>query len=187
VGVSWIDAKAFCEWLTKHERYSGILPRGNFYRLPTDEEWSVAVGLESEPGNTPQEKNLKIRLYPWGKGWPPPGGAGNYPGEESRIGDEPPDWLTTHVIRGYNDGYPRTSPVGSFAANENGLYDMGGNVWQWCEDWFNSQNERRVMRGGSWYTANPQSLLASCRFAGPPDSREMTLGFRCVVARESSR
>ncbi|HKB89622.1 MAG TPA: SUMF1/EgtB/PvdO family nonheme iron enzyme [Opitutaceae bacterium] len=54
MGVSWDDAKAFCEWLTKQERGSGALPEGMHYRLPTDEEWSVAVGLDSEPGNTPE-------------------------------------------------------------------------------------------------------------------------------------
>jgi Sulfatase-modifying factor enzyme 1 len=52
VGVSWDDAKAFCEWLTKRERASGVLPAGMQYRLPTDQEWSVAVGLEAEAGRT---------------------------------------------------------------------------------------------------------------------------------------
>jgi heme-degrading monooxygenase HmoA len=63
VGVSWDDANAFCEWLTKRERRSGALPEGMHYRLPTDQEWSVAVGLDSEPGNTPEEKDSKVRLY----------------------------------------------------------------------------------------------------------------------------
>ena len=119
VGVSWDDVKAFCEWLTKRERGSGALPESMHYRLPTDTEWSVAVGLDSEPGNTPEEKSSKINLYPWGTKWPPPSGSGNYCGEEARIRNEPEGWP---VIQGYSDGYPRTSPVGSFAANKNGLY-----------------------------------------------------------------
>src|SRR5271165_999741 len=185
VGVSWDDAKAFCEWLTKRERGSGALPEGMYYRLPTDEEWSIAVGLDSEAGNTPQEKDSTIKLYPWGTKWPPPPGAGNYAGEEERIGKEPEDWK---VIEGYNDGYPRTSPVGSFAANKNGLYDMGGNVWQWCEDWYSSLNKYRVVRGGSWVDNLDFNVLSSSRtYRREPYLRYDMVGFRCVVARESSR
>src|SRR5438132_7712247 len=69
--VSRADVKAFSEWLTKRERGSGALPESLHYRLPTDNEWS-AVGLDSEQGNTPQEKDSKIRLFPWGTKWPPP-------------------------------------------------------------------------------------------------------------------
>jgi formylglycine-generating enzyme required for sulfatase activity len=185
VGVSWDDAKAFCEWLTKRERGSGSLPEGMHYRLPTDEEWSIAVGLDSEAGNTPQEKDSMIKLYPWGTKWPPPPGAGNYAGEEEKIRKEPEDW---GVIEGYNDGYPRTSPVGSFAANKNGLYDMGGNVWQWCEDWYNSLNQYRVVRGGSWVDNLDFNVLSSSRtYHREPYLRYDMVGFRCVVARESSQ
>jgi formylglycine-generating enzyme required for sulfatase activity len=103
VGVSWNDAKKFCEWLTRREQGSGMLPSGRIYRLPTDAEWSAGVGLQGEEGNTPEEKRGKIKLYPWGKNWPPPEGAGNYAGEEAQTGNWPSDW---QVIKGYNDGYP---------------------------------------------------------------------------------
>jgi formylglycine-generating enzyme required for sulfatase activity len=184
VGASWNDARAFCEWLTKRERASGALPEGMRYRLPTDEEWSIAVGLDSETGNTPGDKDDDIKLYPWGKEWPPPPGAGNYAGEESRTGNEP---VNSTVIIGYYDGYPRTSPVGSFTANKNGLYDMGGNVWQWCEDLFGSSNDYRVLRGGSWNTGGDPYIFASHRGNSAPDSRYDDYGFRCVLAQESSQ
>jgi formylglycine-generating enzyme required for sulfatase activity len=184
VGVSWDDSKAFCEWLTKRERASGTLPEDMQYRLPTDQEWSVAVGLDSESGNIPQEKNFQIKLYAWGPAWPPPTGVGNYCGVESKVGSEPSKWT---VIRDYNDGYPRTSPVGSFPANKNGLYDMSGNVWQWCEDWYNSENTHRVLRGASWDSHNPAFLLLSARDYITPDYRGSFAGFRCVLAREPAR
>ena len=187
VGVSWADAKAFCSWLTKKEQAEGRLPPKMVYRLPTDEEWSAAVGLKNEVGSTPEEKSGKLLLYPWDipqkrdKSWPPPSGAGNYAGEEAKIGDWPPG---QPVIEGYNDGYPRTSAVGSFEANSSGLYDMGGNVWQWCEDWYNAQAQYRVLRGASWINVNPDSLLASYRNHYSPDNRFGTFGFRCVAAVE---
>jgi formylglycine-generating enzyme required for sulfatase activity len=91
------------------------------------------------------------------------------------------------VIEGYNDGYPRTSPVGSFEANQFGLFDMWGNAWQWCEDWFNAKMEFRVWRGASWYNSNPDNLRASFRSYYPPLNRNVTVGFRCVVAVKSSQ
>jgi len=184
VGVSWDDASAFCAWLTNREYRSGTLPQGRYYRLPTDQEWSIAVALDSESGNTPEEKDSKIRVYPWGTEWPPPPGAGNYCGAEAKIGNESGSLI---VIEGYEDAYPRTSPVGSFAANKNALYDMGGNVWQWCQDWYNSEQIYRVLRGGSWYEHDPDRILASFRRAHTPDRRGADAGFRCVIAREPSR
>jgi formylglycine-generating enzyme required for sulfatase activity len=191
VGVSWNDANEFCKWLTKRERSAGDLPDDTVYRLPKDEEWSAAVGLKNEVGNTPEENSGKIELYPWeippkqNKSWPPPAGAGNYAGEEVKNGDWPSEWA---VIEGYNDGYPRTSPVGSFASNMNGLYDMGGNVWQWCMERYNADNEGRLRRGASWASENQDDLLASSHdYSSGPNFRDDDIGFRCVVAVESSR
>ena len=143
VNVSWNDAQAFCEWLTKKELAEGKIKAGQKYRLPTDAEWSVAVGLGKEKGNTPEEKHRGIKdVYPWGKEWPPPVEAGNY-------------YKSLKV-----DKFEYTSPVGSFAANKLGLHDMGGNVWEWCEDKYSPTSTRRVLRGASWGIVYPD---ACCR------------------------
>jgi formylglycine-generating enzyme required for sulfatase activity len=165
VNVSWEDANAFCAWLTKKEFHEGKIKAGQKYRLPTDAEWSVAVGLGKEKGNTPEEKNRGIKdVYPWGKEWPPPKEVGNY-GESLNV-----------------DSYKYTSPVGSFAANKLGLHDMGGNVYEWCEDWYNPAAETyRVSRGASWLIGTPDLLLSSKRNHDSPGGRLFHVGFRCVL------
>ena len=164
VNVSWGDAQAFCAWLTKKERGEGKIKATQRYRLPTDAEWSVAVGLEGEAGGTPEDKDRKIKgVYPWGTQWPPPKGAGNY---DKSLGV---------------DDYKYTSPVGSFKANQHGLFDMGGNVWQWCEDWYDGDQTLRVLRGASWIDDNPGRLLSSDRDCNFPDYRICDFGFRCVL------
>ena len=177
VYVSWNDAAAFCKWLTDKERKTGLLAPNQLYRLPTDLEWSKAAGLPEESGKTPDERDVGIKdVYPWGTQWPPPPGAGNYDGEET--GSEV-------CIKGYDDGYVYTSPVGAFAMNKYGLYDMGGNAWEWCLDWFNGEQKQKVLRGASWYNGDLQlSLLSSCRWPSPPDKSSDNFGFRCVIATE---
>ncbi len=179
-GVSWLDAQAFCEWLSKREISSGTITGNQSYRLPTDSEWSVAVGLNESTAGTPKEKSGKTPgEYPWGMGWPPPNGAGNYGGSEANDKDWPADRIP---IPGYRDDYGRTSPVGSFAPNSHGLYDLGGNVWQWCEDWYDGDRQYRVLRGASWNDCNNQRLLSSFRGRNVPDVRRDFVGFRCVLA-----
>ena len=85
------------------------------------------------------------------------------------------------IIAGYDDGYPETSPVGSFKPNQFGLCDLGGNVWEWCEDSYDTREEFRVLRGGSWFGSVPRALLSSYRFNGPPVNRYAYVGFRCVL------
>jgi formylglycine-generating enzyme required for sulfatase activity len=184
-GVSWEDAKAFCQWLTEKERKDELISGSQSYRLPTDAEWSAAVGLDEPSGGMPKDKDAKIKgVYPWGAEWPPPPGAGNYAGEEAKDENWPSNW---NVIAGYHDGYARTSPVGSFKPNRYGLYDMGGNVWQWCEDWYDTSQKSRVLRGASWVNFDPGFLLSSFRNVSAPGSRLNLFGFRVVLVDDSSR
>jgi len=181
--VSWNDGRAFCAWMTEQERAIGVISSQQFYRLPTDEEWSAAVGLTAEAGSTPEEKDGKIKgVYPWGTQWPPSNGAGNY--ADNSLRTQINDSL---AIDGYSDGYATTSPVGSFAANQFGLYDMGGNVWQWCEDWYNGDQRTRALRGAAWSSSNPLYLASSSRSCDTPNTRRNDIGFRCVLVEGMSR
>ena len=180
VNVTWQEALAFCKWLTEKERKDGSLPASTLYRLPTDAEWSTAVGLPEESGKNPEARDMGIPdVYPWGNQWPPPSGAGNYTGEETG---------SDVAIKGYDDGFAWTSPVGSFPANKYGLYDMGGNVWQWVMDAWNTDSKHKVLRGASWYNgALKLSLLSSCRVHAASDSSTDNYGFRVVRASETAK
>ena len=178
VNVSWDDAKAFCRWLTRKERREGRLGPNQEYRLPTDAEWSVAVGLDEPRTGTPESRNQRIKgIYPWGTQWPPPRGAGNFADEAARRGR----YTNWTVISGYDDHYDATAPVGSFKPNRYGLYDLSGNVWEWCEDSFDGITSSRVVRGGAFNVLRADFLLSSYRFGDVPGARHDSLGFRCVV------
>ena len=182
VNMSWEDAKAFCRWLTAKERGEGKLAPNQEYRLPTDLEWGVAVGLQNESGNTTPRHDSKVQgVYPWGAQWPPPRGAGNFADESARR-----KFSGSTVIAGYDDGYATASPVGSFAANQYGLYDLAGNVWEWCEDFYGGKSGTHVLRGGSWGNSNPDTLLSSCRAYGTSDGRQDRVGFRMVLGEASA-
>jgi len=171
VMVSWEDAKGFCAWLSRKE--------GRTYRLPTDGEWSFAVGIgdREDPDTSPESKYLKLPdVYPWGSTWPPPAGAGNF--ADDTLKEKEP---TRPVIEGYHDGYAATSPVMSFKPNQFGLYDMSGNVWQWCEDKISPKKDQRVLRGGSWHGYARDDLLSSYRRRGDPSYRSSSYGFRVVT------
>jgi serine/threonine protein kinase/formylglycine-generating enzyme required for sulfatase activity len=182
VGVSWDEARDFCEWLSVKE--------GRRYRLPTDEEWSAAVGNG---------------IYPWGNAWPPGNGSGNY-ADLSFLNSLPgKDWK--NELGNYYDSYPRTSPAGKFKPNVWGLFDMGGNVWQWCEDKYRAsmnnaeilekypslRNEKasdgtpyRVVRGGAWDIDDPIFLRSTFRNIVRPTTRGDAFGFRCVLVTPSA-
>lgn len=167
VQVSWEDAVAFCVWLTAREQKSGKLPPATRYRLPTDHEWSCAIeiGAKEQAERSPAGKDGGVPGYPWGEAWPPPKGAGNL---------DPS--LALEV-------FETTSPVGNFGANALGLYDLCGNVWEWCDDWVDpTTQEDRVLRGGSWFDGAEIYLRSSARYYDRPGSRSDFTGFRCVLA-----
>jgi formylglycine-generating enzyme required for sulfatase activity len=141
VNVCWNDAVEYCRWLSKKE--------GKTYRLPTEAEWEYAC----RAGTT-------TRYY---SGDDPETLANVANVADATAKAKFPDWRC--AIKA-NDGYVFTSPVGSFKPNAFGLYDMHGNAWQWCADWYGAEyyakspaddptgpdtGDDRVLRGGSWY------------------------------------
>ncbi|MCB1062548.1 MAG: SUMF1/EgtB/PvdO family nonheme iron enzyme, partial [Verrucomicrobiae bacterium] len=177
VWVNWEDAQAFCAWLSEKE--------GKTYRLPTDREWSLAVGIgrkEDWKDDTTPETVFKVPdAFPWGDDWPPPTGAGNY-SDQSRQ-EEAPRGTAKYVEGGYDDGFPTTAPVMRFEANKLGLYDLSGNVWEWCEDWYSGEQKDRVLRGGSWHNNERVDLRSSIRSRFTPGTRSIgsSHGFRVVL------
>ena len=110
--------------------------------------------------------------------------SGNYSGTEA-AGHEV--WKDQSILDGYRDDFPETSPVGSFPANRFGLFDLGGNAWEWCEDRIAPGQTSRVMRGASFNNGGRGSMFSSKRDSHPPGIREGGFGFRIVVAPASPR
>jgi hypothetical protein len=180
VNISWDDAQAFCAWLTEGERKAGRIGASERYRLPTDHEWSCAVGIgdREDPAMTPGEKDQKIvDLYPWGTAWPPPVNAGNYAGKEA----EDPASPGKRILTEYRDDFVQTALVGSFAANRFGLFDLGGNASEWCEDRAGPGAVVGVSRGDAFTGKAREQLLSSHRRIKDSIGEEF-IGFRVVLA-----
>lgn len=167
LNVTWQESKQFCEWLTERDRKNKIIPDKALYRLPTDAEWSAAVGLTAEKGTNPNNKNLSNKAdFPWGKEWPPPISSAN---------------LNTARMEGYQDSFSYTAPAGSFSPNSYHLFDLAGNVAEWCEDEWPETTGERVVRGGSWLSFARDTLLSSARQHLPESAVKTDIGFRCVL------
>ena len=168
VCVSWYDAIEYCNWLSDREGFSRCYSgRGdsvvcdfdaNGYRLPTEAEWEYAA----------RSRGKRV-MYAWGDGEPYIDGrpAGNTRDESARR-----EWQIENVWEDYDDGHACTAPVASFEANELGVYDISGSVYEWCWDWYGEDYYEisPVMdpKGPSWGT------MRACRDAG----------FTCAIRHE---
>lgn len=170
VNVTWNDAVAMSRWLSEKE--------GKTYRLPTEAEWEYAARAGTRTryhsGNDPQSllKVANIFAAETTKSWP--------------------KWKD-YALAGY-DGFEFTAPVGSFAPNALGLYDMHGNAWEWCADWYGedyyaqslgrdplgpASGRVRVRRGGSWHTWSFYAR-SSYRNWNSPETRYTLVGMRLL-------
>ena len=168
VEVNWYGARAYCNWLSEKT--------GKTYRLPTEAEWEKAA------------RGTDQKRYPWGNSID--GSYANY--YNSGV---PNDNGSTPV--GYYDG----TKHGIFSTKDNkspyGAYDMAGNVWEWCSDWYRnnyyassplsnpsgpSSGTYRVIRGGSWSDSmyHLRSAYRGSTASIFPGARDYHLGFRCV-------
>jgi gliding motility-associated lipoprotein GldK len=176
VGVTWFAAKEFCDWRTKYlnsyRTELGLFPMPNF-RLPSEAEWEYAA-----------RGGRDMAKFPWG-------GPYMRNGKGCALGNFKPG-------RGnyYDDGFAYTAPCASYFANEYGLYDMSGNVAEWCEDAYNpasvpivwdlnpiyyDDNEpRKIIRGGSWKDIEFYTETGTRGYEFQDQSRSY-IGFRTVM------
>ncbi len=187
--VSWADAVQYCNWLSQREgrtpayknefgEWVPAYPLTDGYRLPTEAEWVLAMRYAG------QKQPLK---FAWGEKWPPPEKSGNY-------ADRTAIELVPSILPSYDDSFASTAPVGRFQPNALGIYDAGGNVAEWVNDFYTVPTPGRttpvvdptgpdrgtshVVRGSSWRHAGITELRLSFRdFSSEP---RPDIGFRIV-------
>lgn len=182
-GLTRSEAEAYCLWLTALEQGLNRIRSWQYYRLPTDLEWSSFVGEENPTGATPNERSRNGGpAYLWGENWPPSPMSGNL----ADLAAQPE--FGQYVISNYNDGFTTAAPVGSFPPAPNGLHDLCGNAWEWVSDSFDSATPGLgVVRGGGWDSHEQSVLRKSYRNAVPVDSRQSHFGFRYVLDDTGAR
>jgi formylglycine-generating enzyme required for sulfatase activity len=191
--VTWKQAAFFCNWLSKKEGLSPAYtqkgenivatePLTTGYRLPTEAEWEYCARFAHSGAP------LK---YPWGNHYPPTNKTVN-------IADVSAKDILSATLDRYNDGYPVSSPSGGFSSNDLGLYDLGGNVAEWCHDYYSiisystqkayldptgpKEGKHRIVRGSSWRHAGISALRSAYRDYS--NGKRADLGFRiCRYAR----
>ena len=170
VRISQQRAVAFCEWLSEQT--------GKTFRLPTEAEWEVACRAGSASpmwwGETDADFTAYANLADRQLGKE----RGIYGGKSVRV----PSWRPAEME--LDDGHHVSAPVGSFAANAWGLYDMHGNVAEWTSSSVaGGQGDLRIIRGGSWYNL-PKLATAGHRMSYPKWQPVYDVGFRVVMVDE---
>ena len=187
VQVTWEQAALFCNWLSEKAslppsyvkrdgKWVAAEPMGGGYRLPTEAEWEYSARHEKD------KASLK---YPWGNSFPPTPKSGNF-------ADASAKGLLPNYLLNYNDGYAGPAPPGVFKPNTLGLYDLGGNVAEWCHDYYAiyvysgqkvildplgpEEGKHRVIKGSSWKDSSITALRLAYRDYSS-DKRE-DVGFR---------
>lgn len=170
VNVTFNDAQAMARWLSERE--------GATYRLPTEAEWEYAARAGTRT-RYPAGDDPAVLLA----------SANTFAEETARLW---PQWQGQAAPG--RDGHVFTAPVASFAPNAWGLYDMVGNAWEWCSDWYGEDAYARaplddpqgpqngqvhVRRGGSWHTW-PLYARVAFRNWNTPQTRYVLVGFRLV-------
>jgi formylglycine-generating enzyme required for sulfatase activity len=166
--ISWNDAKAYSDWANRR-----LLTEAEF-------EYCLRGGRDG-------------LAYPWGNDELPPIGAGNFGDASLRRSNPDARWASL-TLEGYDDRFERTAPVGSFPQNPLALFDVSGNVSEWCADWIAenyyavsperdpsgpSTGQFRGRRGGCWYFGR-DALRCSMRDGTAPQWRSDMTGFRCA-------
>jgi formylglycine-generating enzyme required for sulfatase activity len=175
--VSWHSVTSFCDKLTASERAGGRLPAGMTYQLPTEAQWEYACRGGTKTAFSFGEASGELHRH------------ANYADLNTDYG-----WSD----KAHDDGYENTSPVGSYKANGWGFYDMHGNVYEWCADWYgdyptgavrdpigHAVGAYRVLRGGAWI-GSAGNARSAIRDGGEPANSDDGLGFRLSL-RPSSK
>lgn len=164
--VNWLDCQEFCSELTKKDLAAKIIPKGSQYSLPTEAQWEYAC----RAGTT----------TPFSSGDIFTSELANFYGKIS---------YGTETLGIYRE---KTTPVKTFPSNPWGLYDMHGNVYEWCLDWYHekpselkdpngpSKGDGRIIRGGAW-DRKATSLRSAYRYSRDPNRRAHNIGFRVVL------
>ncbi|MFC5049611.1 SUMF1/EgtB/PvdO family nonheme iron enzyme [Rubritalea spongiae] len=191
VGVNLGDAEAFCAWLTKRELADERISEGHRYKIPSDLEWSELAGLFEDPEASPSDRDLEAQNTPdlaeayfWDGDFPPVDVVANLADESAALAV---GVSKSRTIDGYEDGYEKTAPVGSFQANQDGLYDLCGNVYEWVSTPYNEGQDLAVVRGGSWASFSKSHLRVWSRFLISKSLRANQFGFRVILVDESQK